>query len=133
MVLITINVPHEIRVCLQQEPNQSGLVTALLKNHYKVKEFGEYEFEEKEKNLQNLLSQTQLELQEISIEKNKRERDKRKQKADATKKERKIEEERALTIEARQTYEKLFKDISSRDTPDFNEWRKEVKHGKPKN
>ncbi len=34
MTNITINIPHELRIRLQKEENQSGLITELLTEHF---------------------------------------------------------------------------------------------------
>ena len=65
MVLITINVPHEIRGLLKKESNQSALITNLLMKHYEKDGVVDINILiEKEKNVKKELKSLQISIKE---------------------------------------------------------------------
>lgn len=68
MVLITINVPHEIRGLLKKESNQSALITNLLMKHYEKDGVVDINILiEKEKNVKKELKSKRNELKSLQI------------------------------------------------------------------
>lgn len=124
MVLITINVPQEIKVRLKGEANQSKFVSTLLSNHYKIIDEEIQEEKKDEENiLKDLLRQTELKLQEVLIDKENLEREKKIQDKKDKQDWQKFTKEAKEMAKLRKLYDEYCNTVNVKERLDFDEWR----------